>query len=248
MMPVVTRDLNGDVWVAWWKYFDGMFWSHSYTTATTSAPRVTGTGRSRTVTWTLSEPAPETWWAVLRSQPRHELQAQQSASSGSVVDVDQNASGGTPTADGEGFELAARVRAGAATEMSWTDTSRPGGPLSYKIRRECMDKRYEWLSPKVRWAGRSEQELSLGRVPSPARSLVALEVGNAARGMLVLRLYDIEGRVVLQQAAAVSGGELNTAQLNLAAAVPRLSDGIYFLRATDAAGKVSEAIKIVALR
>ena len=247
MMPVVTRDLNGDVWVAWWKYFDGMFWSHSYTAATTSAPRVTGTGQSRTVAWRLSEPAPETWWAVLRSRPRRDAEPQ-SVGSGSVVDVEPNGGGGTPPVDGQEFDLAARVRAGADTEMRWTDTTRPRGPLSYKIRRECLDKRFEWLSPEVRWAGKSERDLSLGRVASPASSLVALEVENAVRGTLVLRLYDIQGRLVIQQAAAVGGGERSTTQLDLTAAAPRLRDGIYFLRATDAAGKTSEAIKIVALR
>jgi hypothetical protein len=48
------------------------------------------------------------------------------------------------TADGT-YEPIARVRAGNSIEMSWLDQTAPAG-ARYRIRRECLDKNYEWLS------------------------------------------------------------------------------------------------------
>ncbi|MGH7730797.1 MAG: hypothetical protein ACRENJ_06035, partial [Candidatus Eiseniibacteriota bacterium] len=67
-LPTVARDRNGDVWVAWSWFFDTVSWLHTYNRATASTPAIVGAGRNRVVTWTLSEPAPETWWAVLRAR------------------------------------------------------------------------------------------------------------------------------------------------------------------------------------
>ncbi len=110
----VTRDRNGDVWVVWETEGDGMFWTHSYTRATCSAPEVSSRGSALSVSWKLSELAPETWWAVERAR------------------------------DGEPFSEVARVRAGATTEMSWADPDPEPGPVRYRIRRECLDSRYQW--------------------------------------------------------------------------------------------------------
>jgi hypothetical protein len=117
ILPTVARDPNGDVWVAFWRYsMNGVFWTHTYTRATSSTPVVYSQGTTQLVTWTLSEPAPETWWVVLRE-----------------------------IADG-GYEAVARVRAGSSTDMSWRGTSPPSGTLHYRIRRECLDTRFQWLS------------------------------------------------------------------------------------------------------
>jgi hypothetical protein len=116
ILPSVTRDLNGDVWVAFWRYYtNGVFWAHTYTKAACTLPIVYQQGASNLVAWTLSEPAPETWWAVLREQ-----------------------------ADGS-FASVARVRAAEVPQMSWRDES-PVSGVRYRIRRECVDTRYQWLS------------------------------------------------------------------------------------------------------
>ena len=39
-VPTMARDRNGDLWLAWWTYWDGIFWTHTYTTATSTTPRV----------------------------------------------------------------------------------------------------------------------------------------------------------------------------------------------------------------
>jgi hypothetical protein len=120
-LPVIVRDRNGDAWVAWWKYFDGMFFTHSFTIATSNAPTITGAGSNRTVSWTLSEIAPETWWAILAAR------------------------------NVGAFEEVARVRAGDTLDLEWIDTSAPSDSIRYKIRRECVDNRYQWLSAETVW-------------------------------------------------------------------------------------------------
>jgi hypothetical protein len=119
VLPVVTRDRNGDVWVAWsvFREATGMRWTHTYTTATTNTPEVVDERIKHVLKWRLSEPAPETWWAVLRSR------------------------------DGGRYEEAARVRANASRDMEWIDSTRVSGVLRYKIRRESVDARYLWESP-----------------------------------------------------------------------------------------------------
>jgi hypothetical protein len=115
--PSVTRDLNGDVWVAFWSYYrNGVFWAHTYTKATCSTPTVVDSAGGRLVRWTLSEPAPETWWAVLRQAPDSTL------------------------------DSLTRVRAGSDRVMQWLDPA-PVSGTEHRIRRECVDARYRWLSP-----------------------------------------------------------------------------------------------------
>jgi hypothetical protein len=115
----VARDRNGDVWVAWsiFRSIGPLHWVHTYTSAVCTPPTVTEDGGALDVAWSLSEPAPGSWWAVLR-------------------------------AVGEGaFESVARVQAGEGLEMSWVDEEAPTGQLiRYRIRRECVDTRYQWLS------------------------------------------------------------------------------------------------------
>jgi|GEM_PF-6719451 len=130
--PEVARDRNGDVWVGWWIEYDGMFWTHSYVRATAVALAATGSTAERTVRWTLSEPAPGSWWAVLRAPP------------------------------GGAFEQVARVRAGDSPALEWRDAAPAPDTLRYRIRRESVDRRYEWTSDEVLW------------VHDPTPALVAL--------------------------------------------------------------------------
>jgi hypothetical protein len=116
-----------------------MFFTHTYTVATSSAPTVSSASPSaallgqpaRTVRWTLSEPAPETWWAVLAAR------------------------------DGGPYEEVARVRAALAVDMEWIDSSPPAAEIRYRIRRESVDKRYELLSEEVVWEDPTATELAL---------------------------------------------------------------------------------------
>lgn len=120
--PTVARDRNGDAWVAWWRIgCCGTFFTHTYVSVTSTPPRIMGAGRHRVLSWSLSEPAPESWWTVLRARNRGP------------------------------FEEVARVRAGKGLELSWSDTSPPRGVLRYKIRRESVDSRYLWESGSTTW-------------------------------------------------------------------------------------------------
>jgi hypothetical protein len=119
--PAVAIDRNGDVWVAWRMGTDGTDrWIHTFVIATATSLSASRSGLDCSLAWELSEPAPASWWAVLRS----------------------------PAGEDDYAEVA-RVQAGADVAMSWTDPSAPTGPLHYRIRRESVDKRYEWLSEPV---------------------------------------------------------------------------------------------------
>jgi hypothetical protein len=217
--PVVARDRHRDVWVVW-EAPSGMGWVHTYTKATVSAPAMVGAGRDRAVTWTLSEPAPGTWWAVLRA--RNE----------------------------EPFEEMARVSAGPGLEMSWTDDSPPAGVLRYRVRRESVDALYRWESEEVRWPPKSQRPLILKRPATPVAAHAPMEfvVQGAEPGTLEVRLYDLQGRLVAADRAVALGGEWDTVRLDLGTAAPALATGVYFLQVRDGAGRVSDAAKVVILR
>jgi hypothetical protein len=217
-LPGITRDPNGDIWIAWWKYYDGMFWTHTFASARTSAPRLSGTGRQRMLRWALSQPSPETWWAVMRSR------------------------------EGAPFEVAARVRAGPDTLMSWSDTTAPNGALRYKIRRESVDVRYQWESPEAVWPLRVQNPIHFTLVPTPLSAAAQIELSGAVAGMVDVTLYDLQGRALLRQHVDASGSGIDRFSLDPNATTSRLSSGVYFLRARDASGSESSPCKIVLLR
>ncbi len=214
----VVRDRNGDVWVAWREEFDGMFWTHSFTRATCSAPEMRRRGHSLLVTWQLSEPAPETWWAVERAR------------------------------DWEPFAEVARVRAGATAEMSWADPDRERGPVRYRIRRECLDTRYRWWSGEARWPKQSHRPLGLRLAGWPSQGTVAFDVEEAAAGPLEIALYDVAGRRVLRRSEAVNATGRLSYRLDLSGADRLVGSGVYFLSVRDASGEQAETAKIVVLR
>jgi hypothetical protein len=225
----VIRDINEDVWVVWWnEWLEGMFWTHSAVRATAVHLRVERSGRAtrpheprdhrRLLRWELSEPAPGSYWAVERA------------------------------AWGGAFTAVARLRAGQEPAMSWEDPESMRGPVRYRVRRESVDRRYEWLSGEVSWppgAGRRFRALP-PRVP--VTGPLELTVEGAAAGPLRLRLYDVQGRLVGRREVAASGQGRDEVRFD-AGALPRpLSNGIYFLTMTDAAGAGSETARIVVLR
>jgi hypothetical protein len=225
--PYITRDRNGDVWAAW-RILRETYnrWTHTYVTAITDTPRLVADAQGRPgLSWSLSVPAPESWWAVLRAQ-------------------------------GEGeFESVARLQAGANTAMNWTDASPPSGTLRYHIRRESVDARYRWESGEANWPldvppgpGGSDP-LRLVRLSAhPFASGARFEILNAREGPLIVRIYDLRGRLVLQLQALAGGSGRDTIEVELGSASPVLGAGLYLLRVVDAAGRLSPSAKLVLLR
>ena len=206
-LPVVVRDKNGDTWLAWWKYFDGAYWKHTYTKAEPTNLRIeAGEGGPR-LRLELSEPAPDSWWSVLR-------------------------------ADGDGdFTVLTRIQAGTVAELVWTDsTAQPGGRYRYRIRRDCVDVRYEAFSPTAAWSTSQPSILLLAHGANPAVDEFSIEIVGAAAGPATVRVYDVRGRAVLSLAYESSG--LQSRSLSLA--VPASSrPGIYFVQVVDALGRRS---------
>lgn len=231
-IPTVARDANGDVWVAWWAYYRGTSWVHTYTRAITSAPRVVGAGRHRALAWTLSEPAPGSWWTVQRAggyRPRR--------------------FGGPPRApEDETFDEVARVRAGEDTEMSWTDDSPPAGRLRYRIRRDCVDKRYEWMSEEATWPPQFRKPRAVRLAAEGVGIGSELRLSDASPGAFDVLVYDVQGRLVHRQSEVAASGEVKVFRLGLGEGASPLRPGIYFIQARDALGQESNAVKTVLLR
>ncbi len=184
--PTCLQDENGDVWVAWWRTFDGMYWTHSYCTATASTPAVSEEkGRPR-LDWSLSESAPRTWWAILRS------------------------------VDGALPEPVARVRAGPSLAMSWADSTAPAGAaLCYSIRRECRDVRYRATSAESEWRPRGSQIALAVRSENPAGEFVRVELSGANAGPCDLVLYDLQGRQAMKHHETATGSGVDRFELPL---------------------------------
>jgi hypothetical protein len=223
LSPKVTRDRNGDAWLVWdLRGRQITRFTHTYVSATTSTPTISGSGRERTLRWTLSEHAPESWWVVLRSRR------------------------------GGPFEEATRLRADGGLDMSWVDESPPGGHLSYKIRRESVDSRYGWESREAFWPVNIKKPPHIsteapGRPVRQADRSVALQIEDADPGPVEVTLYDLQGRQVLWQHATSSGGK-DSIRLELGSAERPVTPGIYFVIARDAGARQSDALKIVVLR
>jgi hypothetical protein len=185
-VPRVARDRNGDVWVAYdTEDIQGMYWFHTYVRATTDAPTATGSIGGRTVAWSLSEPAPDSWWAVLRAP------------------------------EGGEFEPVGRVKAaGSNTQLAFFDDAIHPGPLRYRIRRESVDRRYEWRSPEVTW------------VFDPTPALVSLQSAAAEPGRVRL-VWAGHGAGALE--AAVQRREAASAWEPHGAAVPEGGDRLSYV-------------------
>lgn len=222
--PVVARDRNQDVWVVWEAPAQGMAWAHTYTRATSSAPIVTPSRGKRAIAWWLSEPAPGSWWAVLRA------------------------------GEGEEFEEVARVRAGPGSAMSWDDLSAPAGIARYRIRRECLDRQYQWLSEEGQSPvdvppDGSRGSLHLVRASSnPSDALLRFSLLNASAGPLDVQVFDLRGRQLLRQTSTANGTGRDAIVVDLASFSAGPTAGLYFLRVTDSLGRVSPSVKIVFMR
>jgi hypothetical protein len=137
----VAVDRNNDVWLAWWSFYGTSRWTHTYVIATAVDVVVAGNTEARTVTWTLSEPAPRSRWAVLRRI-------------------------------GTGAEeVAAIVEAGTALDMAWTDQDHVVDVVRYRVRRESVNLRYEWLSAEALFEYPVATLLSLVSAEADAQSV-----------------------------------------------------------------------------
>jgi hypothetical protein len=223
LTPTVTVDRNGDAWFAWQLLRrPGLLFNHTYTKSVATKVSLEGHGRRRAVSWTLDEPAPGSWWTLLRAR-----------------------------GDGP-FEDAARVQAGDGLEVSWTDDSPPAGHIRYKVRRDCLDTRYRWESEEVAWPpgqtsrGPERRVPALKRPATPFGQIAELELTGAESDSYEVALYDLQGRRVLtQQAQGATTGRL---RFSLEGAMPALVSGIYYAKVRDAAGVESNAVRIVVLR
>ena len=218
LTPYVARDMNGDLWAAWRTRTFVNRWTHTYVKATSSAPVLIGAGPARTISWTLSESAPESWWAVLRAR------------------------------NDAPFEQVARVQAGLATDMSWNDASPPAGVLRYRIRRESLDARYHWESEDGLWPPKSERALKLAHAAGASLAAGHLELTGADAGTFKLAVYDIQGRLVLQREARAEGTGRDTVRLDFGEQARGLPNGIYFASVRDASGRATNPLKLVLLR
>ena len=111
-----------------------------------------------------------------------------------------------------------------------------------------MDVRYQWLSEEPEWRARGHLFAIKPKSVSPLGAAAEFTVEGAESGLLEVRLYDLQGRVVLRREVAWSGGQSSTLTFDLAEARGRLASGVYFLRATDAGGQEADAIRFVILR
>jgi hypothetical protein len=130
--------------------------------------------------------------------------------------------------------------------MSWIDTSPPGS-LRYKIRRECLDTRYQWESGEVSWPRLATATQITVRAKNPFMDGSDILLSGAAAGPVDIRLYDLQGRLVLETQGTANGLGEDTLRLDLHAAQGRLGPGVYFLRVTDSRGASSEPARIVIL-
>lgn len=217
----VARDVNEDVWVCWGTADTrGMFWTHSVVRATAQDLAVQKEKSRLCLRWSLSEPAPGSWWTVLRS------------------------------VDGGPFEPVARLRAGATEAMSWLDEglgARDRKDVGYRLRRDCVDKRYEWLSDPVAWLDRGHRpHLRLAsRVPCAPTVEFAIE---SVPGPLDLELFDIQGRRLLRRTEVIPANGRLSSSLDLRGTqIGGIGNGIYFLRIRDAGAEETIA-KVVVLR
>ena len=85
-------------------------------------------------------------------------------------------------------------------------------------------------------------------MPSPLSAADEIELSGAAAGPLEILLYDLQGRTLLRQHLDASGSGIDRFRIDPSATSSRLSSGVYFLRARDASGSVSEPSKVVYLR
>ena len=216
--PTVIRDLNEDTWVVWWSGQTGInYWLHTVPTATCAAPSLAAAANGTRVAWRLSTPVPGSRWTVERA-----------------------------LGDGP-FDSVTTVRAGADSVLSFTDIgAAPGVTWRYRIKREHLNTTYVWRSAEaVLWQPDVSKALGLS-LPAVAGARLELHVTGGA-GSYTVRMYDLQGRVSVEQHVRASGTGDDTVTLDLDASRTQHS-GVYFLRVTDATGRTSRTARVAIVR
>jgi len=218
--PTVAEDANGDVWVGWRLTYTGtVLLTHTYTRASVEFLRVNHRARALGLHWRLSEPAPGTWWSVMRAR------------------------GGEPA------EVIARVQAGSSEENEWVDSTAPlQGVVAYQLRRECLDSRYIQTSVSVRWPPGTARPTVLRPTPMPARNEISMEIADAPAGPVGVMIYDVQGRLAWQARIISAGNGRDVLRVGLGPGGASLDNGIYFVRAVDSRGEASNTVKVIVLR
>jgi hypothetical protein len=75
-----------------------------------------------------------------------------------------------------------------------------------------------------------------------------LSLAAAGPGPVTVRVYDLQGRLVFEQRVMAQGAGPQRITLEFRQAGQTLPSGIYFARATDAAGRASNTLRLVRLR
>jgi hypothetical protein len=218
LISSVARDKYGDVWVAWWRYYDGIFWTHTYTHSSPSAPVVVRTDALAQISWSLSEPSPGSHWSVMRS-----------------------------TDEGPFYPIGGIV-AGQEATLRWDDRmNSPESVLRYRIRRDCLDARYEMLGPVSATSTINKPSLALTlESGNPVSQSLRMALLGASAGPAHIQLIDSLGRLqAINANSDVSGPYART--IVTVQPESRLRAGVYFVRAIDSSGARTEPVKVVFL-
>jgi hypothetical protein len=132
--------------------------------------------------------------------------------------------------------------------VSWTDIAAPKGTLRYKIRRESVDKRYEWTSVEAVWPPAGVSPFPIIKIPHTAALPMRVELEHVSSGSFEVGLYDVQGRQILFQRGIASGSGSDLLLLDESSASRPVTSGIYFLRVRDSLGNESAPAKVVLLR
>jgi hypothetical protein len=217
--PVIARDANGDVWVAW-EAAAGMGWAHTYTRATTTRPTVGVIGKGRIINWSLSEPASNSWWTVERSQDSGPYQAVARLKAGPQTNMVWLDTAPAPGA------LRYRIRRDC-TDAAYVWFSEES------VSTADVD--------PGRLSGKLELRRSVGSAPD-----LGFSVSNAAAGPAAIEMFDVRGAMLQEQHFNASGTGTDSLEFHVDG--KGLRSGLFFFRAKDSLGNVSTAIKVAILR
>jgi len=147
------------------------------------------------------------------------------------------------------FVPIARVQAGSGTGMLYVDaTGAPSSRLRYAIRRESVDKRYEWTgTERIWWAEGRAITVRISAANPVTNGVLRFAISGAVQGALDVRLYDLAGREVWRVKPTATGTGEDSLTLPLADAPAPLPPGLYLLRITDDAGVSAPTAKLVIL-
>jgi hypothetical protein len=129
--------------------------------------------------------------------------------------------------------------------MGLKDDPPPGDTVFYRVRRECVDKRYEWHSDVRSWPEVGVRVIKIRAAPRLS-NVQPIEIEGAAPGPLRIRVYDLQGRLVADQEHRVTNPDRETVMLEIDKL--GIASGIWFLRVTDSLGNQAPSIKLVTLK